>query len=351
MRLINFIKYNKRLKLAPYTTTRVRVTREEIMAKILSYENKRNNLIVITSLVTSIVITNSFIVFSPDEDSRFYFSNLTSALTVGLPLVIALVIVFRYKRSMKKQEEKPQVLSQPDKGIHYYYDNNKMHLSICIFLVLWFVAHVIWTFHYQQASDVSIADALWFIGYGFFGYFLYSLYYHFSRKEFEPFILILMAIIVVIALVFVVDIISSTLRLLSTQKVDISVLFVTIVYPILDAILIFPAALIFWGARRISSERKNATLEQKLEIHTVEDKSSSLTSVSSIWILLLSISIILSAIGDTGFAYSTAFGPDTVQKDVWIWDIFYNSFDLCLATALIGYRSIFSFNRIDTLQH
>jgi hypothetical protein len=320
------------------------------MAKILSYKNKRNNLIITISLVISIVITNSFIVFSSDEDSRFYFSNLTSTLTVGVPLVIAFVMVFRYKRSMKKQEEKLQVLSQPDKDIHYYYDNNKMHLSICVFLVLWFVAHVIWTFQYQQASDVSIADALWFIGYGFFGYFLYSLYYHFFRKEFEPFILILMAIIIVIALVFVVDIISSTLRLLSTQTVQISVLLVTIIYPILDAILIFPAALIFWGARRISSERKNA-LEQKMEIHTEEDKSSSLAGVSSIWILLLSISMILSAIGDTGFAYSAAYGPDKVQRDVWIWDIFYTSFGLCLAAALIGYRSFFSFNRINTSQH
>jgi hypothetical protein len=111
-----------------------------------------------------------------------------------------------------------------------------------------------------------------------------------------------MAIIIVIALVFVVDVITSILRLLSTQTVDISVLLVTIVYPILDAILIFPAALIFWGARRISSKRKNPTLEHKLQTHTEENKSSSLASVSSIWILLLSISMILSGIGDTGFA-------------------------------------------------
>ena len=103
------------------------------MAKILSYNNKRNNLIIVISLAISIAITNSFILFSLDEDSRFYFSNLTSTLTVGVPLVIAFVMVFRYKRSMKKQEELPQVLSQSDKSIHYYYDNNRMHLSICVF--------------------------------------------------------------------------------------------------------------------------------------------------------------------------------------------------------------------------
>jgi hypothetical protein len=55
------------------------------MAEILSYENKRNNLIITISLVISIAIINSFILFSPDEDSRFYFSNLTSTFTVGVP--------------------------------------------------------------------------------------------------------------------------------------------------------------------------------------------------------------------------------------------------------------------------
>jgi hypothetical protein len=320
------------------------------MAKILSYKNKRNNIVITISLIVSIVVTNSFIVLSGDEDSRVYFSNLTSTFTAGVPLVIAFVMVFRYKRSIKKQEEKPQVDSKQDKDIHHYYDNNKMHLSICIFLVLWFVAHVIWTFQYQQGSAVSIADALWFIGYGLFGYFLYSLYYHFFRKEFEPFILILMAIIIVIVLVFVLDIIVSTMRLLSTQTADISVLLVTVVYPILDAVLIFPAVLIFWAVKRISSRHRNATPEEKVKVNA-EGKSSSHTGVSSVWILLVSISMILSTLGDMGFAYSAAYGPDTVQRDVWIWDIFYTSSGLCLAAALIGYKNLFSFNRIDTLQH
>ena len=297
-------------------------------------------------MIVSIVITNSFIVLSADEDSRFYFSNLTSTLTAGVPLVIAVVMVFRYKRSIKKQEEKPQALSKRGEDIHNYYDNNKMHLSICLFLVLWFVAHVIWTFQYQQGSAVSIADALWFIGYGLFGYFLYSLYYHFFRKEFEPLILILIAIVITIVLVFVLDIIVSTMRLLSTQTADISVLLVTVVYPILDAVLIFPAVLIFWAVRRISSRQRNATPEEEVKVNA-ESKSSSNIGVSSVWILLLSISMILSAIGDMGFAYSAAYGPDTVQRDVWIWDIFYTSSGLCLAAALIGYKYFFTFSKIE----
>jgi hypothetical protein len=61
------------------------------MAKSLSYKKKRNNIVITISLIVSIVITNSFIVFSADENSRFYFSNLTSTLTAGVPLAIALL--------------------------------------------------------------------------------------------------------------------------------------------------------------------------------------------------------------------------------------------------------------------
>jgi hypothetical protein len=317
------------------------------MAKILSYKNKRNNITIIISLIVSIVITNSFIVLSPDENSRSYSSNLTSTVTVGIPMVTAFVMVFRYKRNLKKQEDKPEVHSQQH---NQSYDNNKMHLSICIFLILWFVAHVIWTFQYQQSSDVSIQDVLWFIGYGFFGYFLYSLYYHFFRKEFEPLILILIAIVISTVLVLVLDSIVSILRLLSAQPVDFSILLVTLVYPILDAVLIFPAVLIFWGARRVSSKHINIH-GQNMELKREGDKVPSPVAMSSIWILLLSMAMIMSAIGDTGFAYSTAYGSDTVQREVWMWNIFYNSFGLCLAAALIGYKSFFSFNRIETSQH
>jgi hypothetical protein len=318
------------------------------MSKTLAYKNKRNNLIITILLIISIVITNSFILFSPDEKGRSYFSNLTSTVTVGIPLVIAFVMVFRYKGRLKKQGDKPQV-----KNVQNYYDNNKMHLSICIFLVLWFVAHMIWTFQYQQSSDVSIADVLWFVGYGFFGYFLYSLYYHFFRKELEPLVLILIAIAISIVLIFVLDIIVSILRLLSTQPVDFSILLVTLAYPVLDAIMIFPAVLIFGAVRRVSGRRINIAPGQKLGANVGEDRSSPSfpVLVSSIWILLLSVSMALSAIGDTGFAFSTAYGSDAVQRDVWIWNIFYNGFGLCLAASLIGYKNFFSFNRINTSQH
>jgi uncharacterized membrane protein len=249
--------------------------------KILSYKSKRESVIVIASLIIAIVITSSFTIFSPDKDSRFYFSALTSSVSLGVALVISIVMVCRYKRSVKKQEEEQQrATSQQNNDTklhhHYYFDNNKIHLSICLFLVLWFAASIIWTFDIQQSPGLLTGDVLYYIGYASFGYFLYSLYYHFFRKEFEPFILILISIIVLIALIFIVDSIVSTLRLLSTQPVDISVVIAAYAaYPILDAILIFPIVIMFWAVRRISNRHKNATPEEEQKIKEKDKYSSS----------------------------------------------------------------------------
>jgi hypothetical protein len=214
---------------------------------------------------------------------------------------------------------------------------------------------MIWVLGYQQSSGVSIADALWFIGYASFGYFLFNLYHHFFRKEFEPFVLILVAIIISIALIFVLDSIVSILRLLSTQTIDLSVTLVTLVYPILDAVLFFPAVLIFWAVRRRRSRsigrdttiQEQDVAEAKLGQGKTSFSSPLVAEASSVWILLLSIAMMLSAIADTGYAYSAAYGPDTVQRDLWIWDIIYNADHLCLAAALVGYRHFFSFYRHD----
>ena len=323
--------------------------------KILSYENKTRNAVVLAALIVTVFVTNIFVIFSPDNSTRFYNAGLTSTITIGVALVICLTQVYRYKRSVKSQLRSSKLANphqSSQQSTPYYYDNNKMHFSICLFLGMWFVAQFVWTFPYQQTAGVWLADIIWFVGYASFGYFLYSLYYHFFRKEHEPLVLILIAIVISTVLVLVLDIIVSILRLLSAQPVDFSILLSTLVYPILDAALIFPAVLIFWGVRKRIIAQKNAAIQgQQTDEGTYGEVDRSfflphgLISTSSVWILLLSIAMILSAIGDTGFAFSTAYGPDSVQRDVWIWNVIYNADHLCLAAALIGYGSFFSFKR------
>jgi hypothetical protein len=304
------------------------------------------NAIIVISLSVSIFITNYFVIFSPDEDTRSYNAIVTSTISVGVALVICLVQVFGYKKIIRKQKKKEgqnTSLEHTDYRQHYY-DNNKMHFSICLFLVLWLVAQVTWLSQYQVVNT-SIADALWFIGYASFGYFLYSLFFHFFRKEFETFVLILIAIIIVIVMIFVLDFIVSALRLISTQEIDFSIVLVTLVYPLLDAALIFPAVLIFWAVRRTSKHQAALLYNQETGQKRKEEKA--MLSFSSLWILLLSIMMVLSAIGDIGYAFSTALGPEIIKRDVWIWGIIFNTDHLCLAAALIGYRYFFYFNNYE----
>jgi hypothetical protein len=56
----------------------------------------------------------------------------------------------------------------------------------------------------------------------------------------------------------------STIRLLSTQTLDISLVIVKTSYPILDAILIFPIAIIFWTIRRWSKNHNGVPEEQEI---------------------------------------------------------------------------------------
>jgi hypothetical protein len=318
--------------------------------KILTtYEDKRVNLIVIITLIVSILVTNSFIIFSPDEKSRFYFSNLTSTLTVGAALVVSIVMIYRFKRNVRKPIEKEQTPSQQSgdrKPHHPYYDDNKIHFSICLFLVAWIGASISWTFEDQEAPGILIADVLYYFGYVSFGYFLFSLYYHFFRNEFEPFVPILISIIFLVALILLVDTMVSAMRLLSIKALDISLVIVNTSYPILDAILIFPIAMMYWTIRR-RSKYNDTIREQDVDKKDKSTSSSFVYRDVSLWMLLLFVAMILSAAGDSGFVYTSASNISTVQDYIWIWNILYNSDHLCLAAALIGYKYFFYFRKID----
>ncbi len=248
----------------------------------------RNNIIKVLVLVTSIVVANSFIIFTLDQNSKFYFGRLTTTMTSGVAFAIALVMVYKYK-------------TKQDRFVPHQFRIRQdiMHSSICMFLGFWFVAQLTWSFYDQQSPAPSVADILWLIGYVLIGYFLYSLLY-ISRKELEAHTFFIIVSIVSISLTYTVLIILSASSLLTFQKQEISVTILTIAYPILDAILLVPALLIFWIRRNpLTLEHKSLKAEQQEDIS---------------WILL-SLSIILFVIADSGFAYITALNLNMVQKD------------------------------------
>jgi hypothetical protein len=266
-------------------------------------------------LVASIVVVNSIIIFASDENSRFYLATLTTTVTSGAAFAIALLMVYKYK-------------TQQDEFVPHQFRIREdiMHFSICTFLGLWFVAQLTWSLFEQQSPTPSVKDILWLIGYVLFGYFLYNLLYIF-RKELEVLTVGIIATTITISLTYIVLIISSVSSLLAFQKQELSVTILTIAYPILDAILLVPAVLILWIRRNpVTLEHKSLRVEQQQDIS---------------WILL-SLSMILFAIADSGFAYITALNLTTFQKEVWIWDIFYNCGYILLAGALTGYSTFFA---------
>ena len=270
-------------------------------------------------LVISIVIANSFIIFS-NGSNRFYFAKLTTTVTSGVAFAIALLMVYKYK-TKQNQYVPHQFRTRQD----------IMHSSICIFLGFWFVAQLIWSFYDQQTPAPSVADILWLIGYVLFGYFLYSLLY-ISRKELEAHTFFIIASIVMTSLTYIVIIILSVSSLLTFQKPEMSVTILTLAYPILDAILLVPALLILRIRRNpVTLEHSSVRAEQQEDIS---------------WILL-SLSMILFAIADTGFAYISALNL-TIENEVWIWNLFYNSGYLCLAAALTRYATFLDFTKVHT---
>jgi hypothetical protein len=284
---------------------------------------KHNNLALLVILILSILITNSFVIFSGEGNNNYnntskrlsiasWSANVTSAIA------LASAFVGLYYRTKK----------QPNPSYSKYYNSKKIQYSLCIFLTLWFVAQIIWGY-YQQSPYLSIADVLWLIGYVFFGYFLFSLYNMLRKTFIQSHVVVLVSVIIVISLAYMVDLVVSTSQLLSSHEVAFGVLLVDIAYPILDGILLVPAVLILWSLLSGTKQEQGPKQQQQQQHYA-----------SLNWILL-SLSMIIFAIADGSFAYFSAFNITTVQNEVWILDMLYNTAYLTLAVALIRYSDFF----------
>jgi hypothetical protein len=289
-----------------------------------------NNLTLLVILILSIFITNSFVIFSGEGNNnnnntskRLSIAGWSTNVTSAIALTSAFVgLFYRTKK-------------QPNPSYSKYYNSRKIQYSLCIFLTLWLVAQIIWGY-YQQSPYLSIADVLWLIGYVFFGYFLFSLYNMLRKTFIQSHVVVLVSVIIVISLAYMVDLVVSTSQLLSSHEVAFGVLLVDIAYPILDGILLVPAVLILWSL--LSGTKQEQGPKQQQQEQQQEQQQQHFASFN--WILL-SLSMIIFAIADSSFAYFSAFNITTVQNEVWISDMLYNTAYLTLAAALIRYSDFF----------
>ena len=285
----------------------------------------RNESIWYYGIILSISVSNSVIFFS-NLDVKTLYDNIILDCTAAIAVSSVLIVLFKQKKEQQHRPEKKLLYRS------IYSTTRTLFISLAVGLILWFAAEVIWAY-YQVWLGIdnpfpSIADALWLIGYGFFIYHLYKVFNSIgirtgataARTHNYKHLLTSVIVLVVIASSYIASIFifatSSSNNPFNGQphKNNYIIGFlISIAYPILDAIMLVPAVTILWSLRRVDP-------------------------TSTHWILI-STFIIMVTIGDIGFGYSEVIiNQEIAQKQLWIWDTFYNAGYICIAAALLWYN-------------
>ncbi|HEX7141344.1 MAG TPA: hypothetical protein VF222_02580 [Nitrososphaeraceae archaeon] len=253
----------------------------------------------ILSMFISIMIVN-LITLLLDVKYRHSFVLLILNIAAGTASSLGIIAIIRYGFS----------------GIH-----GKSYLFLTIGIILWFTADIIVTYYFiidvKELIDVSIVDAFYFMGYGFLSLHLFVIMKELQR-EINPIHAIIISIVTIIFVIYVVT------NLLFSEF-DLNDNFISIVvslmYPILDLILIAPSAII------LISLRKN--YQQSIP-----------------W-FLSSLSLFINAIADDGYAIDFVNGN---SENLWVWELFYVADFIIMSGALYWYNKfhIFHHNKKDT---
>ena len=253
----------------------------------------------ILSMFISIMIVN-LITLLLDVKYRHSFVLLILNIAAGTASSLGIIAIIRYGFS----------------GIH-----GKSYLFLTIGIILWFTADIIVTYYFiidvKELIDVSIVDAFYFMGYGFLSLHLFVIMKELQR-EINPIHAIIISIITIIFVMYVVT------NLLFSEF-DLNDNFISIVvslmYPILDLILIAPSAIILISLRNNYQQ-------------------------SFPW-FLSSLSLFINAIADDGYAIDFVNGN---SENLWVWELFYIADFIIMSGALFWYNKfhISHHNKKDT---
>jgi hypothetical protein len=191
----------------------------------------------------------------------------------------------------------------------------KSYLFLTLGLIPWLCADIALTYYYfglgiKEHPIASIADAFWFLGYGFFAAHLFitlrSMPTRIDNNK-KGIVIIISSIASASFLIYTV-----TRTLISFEFHSFSdtiALSINITYPILDSILIVPATIILVNIRK--------------------DYQQSIP-----W-FLSSLSLLVNAIADDGFVNDVVSGN---SHNLWFWDLFFITDYLIMASALFWYN-------------
>jgi hypothetical protein len=181
-------------------------------------------------MITTIVIANSIIVFS---ESHKRHSRALWVLNITAFTASALGVVTIYRYGIQ--------------GIH-----GRSYLYLTIGIILWCSADFVVLYSYyalppEERERVSIADALWFAGYGFLSLHLFTILRP-VRKTINLKLAVMVAIFCLLFIFYNLIALFSSENIL--EDIDLAAIIVTVAYPVLDLTLIFPSILVLLSLRR-----------------------------------------------------------------------------------------------------
>ncbi len=238
-------------------------------------------------MVIAIIIANVIVIFS-EQHSKHSISLWILNITAATASILGIIAICRYGIQ----------------GLH-----GKSYLFLALGIITWFSADFTLLYNYyalgiEEQRLVTITDALWFAGYGFLALHLFTVIrsLHFKIKS---------KLVIIISIITVIFISYNLVNILSYDfhNDDFIAIIVTILYPILDFILIVPSSIIL------------VTLRKDYE-HNIP------------W-FLSSLSLLINSIADDGYVSDFVTGN---SENLWFWELFYITDFIIISGALFWYN-------------
>jgi hypothetical protein len=239
-------------------------------------------------MIIAIIIANVIVIFS-EGHSKHSVSLWTLNITAATASILVIIAIYRY-------------------GIHGLH--GKSYLFLALGIISWFSADFTLLYNYyalgiEEQRLVTITDVLWFAGYGFLSLHLFIVIRSLHIK-------IKSTTVIVVSIITVFFISYNLVNLFSYDwniEDDFIAIIVTILYPILDFLLIIPSSLIL------------VTLRKDYE-HNIP------------W-FLSSLSLLVNAIADDGYVNDFVTGN---SENLWFWELFYITDFIIMSGALFWYN-------------
>ncbi|MGE3859791.1 MAG: hypothetical protein AB7F53_07350, partial [Nitrososphaeraceae archaeon] len=241
----------------------------------------------VLSIILVTITANAIIIFS-EAHIKHYLSLLTLNITAAIASVLGIIAIFRY-------------------GFHGHH--GKSYLFLTLGIIFWFSADFILFYNYsagiKEQRLVNITDFLWFTGYGFLALHLF-ITLHYLNIKIKSKVVILVSIITTLFISY------NIMNLLSYDyniEDNYLSIIVTLLYPILDFLLIIPSSLILISLRKDFE-------------HNIP------------W-FLSSLSLLINSIADDGYVNDFVTGN---SENFWFWELFYITDFILMSGALIWYN-------------